>query len=106
MQLKWFDADNNKTHNLIVPISKYVADLRAKWGNKYRKADVFRLFTKEDFDNLPEKPIAQMRRIDLCSVVLYLKTLAIDNILRFDFPSPPPAKNVLSALETLYALGI
>lgn len=104
--MKWFDADNNKELSLIVPISKYLAELRAKWGSKYRKADVFRLCTKEDFNNLPEKPIAKMRRTDLCSVILYLKTLAIDNILRFDFPSPPPAKNVLSALETLYALGI
>lgn len=46
-----------------------------------------------------------MRRTELCSTVLHLKALGIDNILRFNFPSPPPAKNLLAALETLYALG-
>lgn len=36
--------------------------------------------------------------------MLQLKALGIDNVLRFTFPSPPPAKNLLSALELLYAL--
>ncbi|XP_046811211.1 probable ATP-dependent RNA helicase DHX35 isoform X1 [Lucilia cuprina] len=105
MQLNWFQAESNKSRKITVPVSKFVAELRANWRNKYRTAKVFRLYTKEDFNNLPERSVAKMRRTDLCSVILYLKTLAVDNILRFDFPSPPPAKNVLSALETLYALG-
>ncbi|KAM7342722.1 putative ATP-dependent RNA helicase DHX35 [Cochliomyia hominivorax] len=105
IQLSWFQAESIKSQRLIVPISKYEAELRANWRNKYRTAKVFRLYTKEDFNQLPDRPVAKMRRTDLCSVILYLKTLAVDNILRFDFPSPPPAKNVLAALETLYALG-
>lgn len=105
MQLSWFQAESNKSHRITVPVNKFAAALRANWRNKYRAAKVFRLYTKEDFDNLPERSVAKMRRTDLCSVILYLKTLAVDNILRFDFPSPPPAKNVLAALETLYALG-
>lgn len=36
--------------------------------------------------------------------VLQLKALGIDNVLRFSFPSPPPAKNLLSSLELLYGL--
>jgi ATP-dependent RNA helicase DDX35 len=37
--------------------------------------------------------------------VLQLKALGIDNVLRFNFPSPPPARNLHSALGLLYALG-
>lgn len=105
MQVKWFNADSNIVNKITEPVSKYVAGLRANWKNKFRTAKVFRLYTRNDFNNLPERSVAKMRRTNLCSVILYLKTLAVDNILRFDFPSPPPAKNVLSALETLYALG-
>ena len=33
------------------------------------------------------------------------QALGIDDILHFDFPSPPPALTLARALETLYALG-
>lgn len=105
MQIDWFEAEKNKTHKIIVPVSKFTAGLRSKWRNQYRTAKVFRLYTRNDLVNLPDRSVAKMRRSDLCSVILYLKTLAIENVLRFDFPSPPPAKNVLSALEILNALG-
>ena len=37
--------------------------------------------------------------------VLQLKALGISNLVRFDFPSAPPSKNLISALELLFALG-
>ncbi|XP_065827461.1 probable ATP-dependent RNA helicase DHX35 [Oscarella lobularis] len=37
--------------------------------------------------------------------VLQLKSLGIDNVLRFNFLSPPPAKSMIRALDLLYALG-
>lgn len=37
--------------------------------------------------------------------VLQLKALGVHNVLRFDFPSPPPARHLVSALELLYALS-
>ena len=33
------------------------------------------------------------------------QALGIDDILHFDFPSPPPALTLARALEILYALG-
>lgn len=46
-----------------------------------------------------------MRRTDLSPTILHLKALGIENVLRFDFISPPPTKNMLASIETLYALG-
>lgn len=46
-----------------------------------------------------------MQRTELSMAVLQLKALGIDNVLRFNFPSPPPARNLHSALGLLYALG-
>lgn len=45
-----------------------------------------------------------MQRTELSMAVIQLKALGIDNVLRFNFPSPPPAKNLASALELLFAL--
>lgn len=64
----------------------------------------FRLYTEKDFEKLAESTPPEMQRTNLLSVVLQLKALGIDNVLRFNFPSPPPAKNLLSSLELLYAL--
>lgn len=41
----------------------------------------------------------------MAPVVLQLKALGIDNILRFAFLSPPPAANLVRGIELLFALG-
>jgi len=46
-----------------------------------------------------------MQRSELSMAVIQLKALGVDNILRFDFPSPPPARHLVASLELLYALG-
>lgn len=45
-----------------------------------------------------------MQRSVLTSMVLQLKALGVDNVLRFPFLSPPPAEAMKRALELLYAL--
>ena len=86
-------------------MSKAAAEQRSGRAGRIKPGKVYRLYTEEDFGNLPDQTPPEMRRTDLASTVLHLKALGIDNILRFNFPSPPPAKNLLAALETLYALG-
>lgn len=66
---------------------------------------VHRLFSEADFKALSEATPPEMQRSDLAMAVLQLKALGIDNVLRFNFPSPPPARNLHSALGLLYALG-
>ncbi|KAI9583619.1 hypothetical protein GQX74_005367 [Glossina fuscipes] len=104
MEVEWFQAEKKRYNKLIVPVCKFTASLRAKWWSKHRAAKVFRLYTKEGYMALPERTLTEMRRSNLCTIVMYLKTLAVDNILRFNFPSAPPAKNLLAALEILNAL--
>jgi ATP-dependent RNA helicase DDX35 len=41
---------------------------------------------------------------NLAGVLLQLKALGIDNVLRFSFVSPPPAIAMQRGLELLYAL--
>lgn len=62
------------------------------------------MYTKEAYDNLTNATPPEMMRSDLTDVTLQLKAIYINNILRFPFLSPPPAKNLLFALEMLKAL--
>lgn len=65
----------------------------------------FRLYTSSTFDTLSQNPIPEMQRSNLESTVLQLKALGIQDIVHFDFMSPPPAEALIRALELLYALG-
>lgn len=70
-----------------------------------RPGKAYRLYTEEEAQKLVNTTPPEMIRSNLTYVVLQLKALGIRNILKFQFPSPPPAKNLKSALEILFALG-
>lgn len=103
--MKWFDANSNTDSLVVIPVSKAQAEQRAGRAGRMSKGKVFRLYTEESYNKLPDQIPPEIQRSDLASTVLYLKALGIDNIIRFDFPSKPPPKNLLSALELLLALG-
>jgi len=64
-----------------------------------------RLYTEEAYAELFEATPPEMQRSDLAPAILQLKALGIDNVLRFNFPSAPPSKNLVMGLELLYALS-
>lgn len=43
--------------------------------------------SEEDFEKLPASTVPEMQRTNLASVILQLKALGIDNVLRFSFLS-------------------
>lgn len=104
VKTKWFDAESRTDSLMVVPISQAAAAQRAGRAGRVRSGKVYRLYTEAEHSKLLAQSAPEMRRSDLCSTVLFLKALGIDNILRFDFPAPPPAKHLLAALETLFAL--
>ncbi|CAH0718631.1 unnamed protein product, partial [Brenthis ino] len=85
-------------------IAKQNAVQRAGRAGRTGRGKCYRLYTEEDYDKLPQSIPPEMCRSDLSAVLLQLKALGINNLLRFTFPTPPPAKSLLSSLETLYAL--
>ncbi|XP_062466073.1 probable ATP-dependent RNA helicase DHX35 isoform X3 [Pezoporus occidentalis] len=82
---------------VVVPVSKASANQRAGRAGRNR--------SEEDFEKLPKSTVPEMQRSNLAPVILQLKALGIDNVLRFPFLSPPPAQSMVQALELLYALG-
>ncbi|XP_054429730.1 probable ATP-dependent RNA helicase DHX35 [Pteronotus mesoamericanus] len=90
---------------VVVPVSQASANQRAGRAGRNRSGKCYRLYTEEAFDKLPQSTVPEMQRSNLAPVILQLKALGIDNVLRFHFMSPPPAQSMVQALELLYALG-
>lgn len=104
VKTKWYDSESRTDSLVVVPVSKAAAEQRAGRAGRVRSGKVYRLYTEEDYGRMLAQSPPEIRRSDLCATILYLKALGIVNILKFDFPSPPPAKHLLSSLETLFAL--
>ncbi|XP_055933359.1 probable ATP-dependent RNA helicase DHX35 [Argiope bruennichi] len=105
VKLKCFNMHSCTDSLVIVPVSQASAEQRAGRAGRVRSGKAYRLCTEEDFLKLPSFTVPEMQRSNLAPVILQLKALGIENILRFSFPSAPPSKHVISAIELLYALG-
>ncbi|XP_045457381.1 probable ATP-dependent RNA helicase DHX35 [Melitaea cinxia] len=103
-KLPHFDPSVGVESVSVCPISRHNATQRAGRAGRTSPGKCYRLYTEDDYDNLPESVPPEMCRSDLSAMFLQLKALGIHNLLRFSFPTAPPAKSVLSSLETLYAL--
>lgn len=88
-----------------VPISKAAAVQRAGRAGRTKPGKCFRLYTQQAYEDLPDATVPEIQRSNLAPVIMQLKALGIDNIVRFDFLTPPPAELVVRAFELLYSLG-
>lgn len=105
IKLNWYMADLQINMLVVSPASQACCRQRAGRAGRIKNGKVYRLFTQEEYEKLPVITPPEMRRADLSTTILTLKALGIDNILRFNFPSPPPAKNMLASIEILHALN-
>lgn len=88
-----------------VPTSKASATQRAGRAGRTKPGKCFRLYTQQYYETLPDMGIPEIQRSNLAPVVMQLKALGIDNVVRFDFLSPPPSELMTRAFELLYSLG-
>ncbi|KAL2256742.1 hypothetical protein VTK26DRAFT_1188 [Humicola hyalothermophila] len=89
----------------VTPVSKASATQRAGRAGRTKPGKCFRLYTEEAYQSLPDTTVPEIQRSNLAPFILQLKALGIDNVLRFDFLTPPPAELMTRALELLYSLG-
>eukprot|EP00889_Picochlorum_renovo_P008565 jgi/Picre1/35595/NNA_003056.t1 len=88
----------------VVPISQAQAWQRTGRAGREGPGKCYRLFTEEAFLNLRDVTEPEIKRANLSSVVLQLKSMGIEDPLSFDFMDPPPKAALVRALELLYAL--
>lgn len=86
-------------------VSKAAAVQRAGRAGRTKPGKCFRLYTEESYLGLPDANVPEIQRSNLAPVVLQLKALGIDNVLRFPYFTAPPAELMIKALELLYSLG-
>lgn len=104
-KLRAYDPSTGIETLTAVPISKAATVQRAGRAGRTRPGKCFRLYTQQAYEQLPGATIPEIQRSNLAPVIMQLKALGIDNIVRFDFLTSPPADLVIRAFELLYSLG-
>lgn len=91
---------------VVTPISQAQAQQRAGRAGRTGPGKCYRLYTEGAFEQemLPST-IPEIQRTNLANTVLTLKAMGINDLLHFDFMDPPPIQAMISAMESLYALG-
>ena len=87
------------------PISQASAKQRAGRAGRTQPGKCFRLYTEKGFESLQASTYPEILRSNLASVVLTMKKLGIDDLVHFDFISPPAPETLMRALELLNFIG-
>ena len=75
----------------VTPISQASANQRAGRAGRTGPGTCFRLFTQRMYEReMLTMNVPELQRTNLGTVVLLLKSLGVDDLLRFDFIDPPP----------------
>ena len=87
------------------PISRASAVQRAGRAGRTAPGFVYRLYTKEDRDNLPADSTPEIQRVDITSTTLLLKQLGFVSTSLFPFPTPPAIEAQANASRKLETMG-
>lgn len=105
VKLRAFNPNSGIESLTATPVSKASATQRSGRAGRTKPGKCYRLYTEAAYNDLPEATVPEIQRSNLAPTILQLKALGIDNVLRFDFLTPPPAELITRALELLFSLG-
>ncbi len=105
VKLRAFDPRTGIESLTATPVSKASAAQRAGRAGRTKPGKCFRLFTEDAYKSLPDTNPPEIQRSNLAPFILQLKALGIDNVVRFEYLTPPPAELMIKATELLYSLG-
>ncbi|KAL9654430.1 hypothetical protein ABK040_010453 [Willaertia magna] len=105
VKAKGYNPTNGMESLTLLEISK--ASARQRLGRAGREASgkCFRLYTEESYLALENFTLPEIKRSNLSTVVLQLKSMGIDRVDKFDFMDKPPKEALKKSLEMLYNLG-
>ncbi|MCJ1399022.1 hypothetical protein MMC11_002224 [Xylographa trunciseda] len=105
VKLRAFNPKTGIESLTATPVSKASATQRAGRAGRTKPGKCYRLYTEHEYQIMAEATVPEIQRSNLAPAILQLKALGIDNIVRFDFLTPPPAELIIRALELLFSLG-
>lgn len=104
-KLKQFRPKLGLESLLITPISRSSAMQRTGRAGREAAGKCYRLYTEADFKALKETTKPEILRTDVANAILILKARGQDDVVNFDYLSPPKTESLQKALEQLYSLG-
>ena len=89
----------------IEPISRSSADQRTGRCGRTSPGVCVRLYSQEDFEQRPHFTDPEIRRTNLASVILQMKSLRLGGIEEFPYLDPPDYRQIRDGYMTLHELG-
>eukprot|EP00045_Choanoeca_perplexa_P016059 m.211780 g.211780 ORF g.211780 m.211780 type:complete len:683 (-) comp17156_c0_seq1:1776-3824(-) len=88
----------------VYPVSKAQAQQRCGRAGREAPGQCYRLYPEPTFEKLAQATEPEITRCNLSSVVLQLYALGIDDVINFDYISPPSEEALVAALKELHNL--
>jgi len=99
-------------HSLIKsPISQDAVEQRSGRAGRTQQGICYRLYTEESYHKLVKYSSPEMTRFksisksDITSLVLQLTRMGYNDLVHFDYPSPPSPESLIIAYNKLHYLG-
>ncbi|KAI4840018.1 ATP-dependent RNA helicase DHX36 [Plasmodium brasilianum] len=105
VKIKFFDAKKGSSVLKITQISKDSAIQRSGRAGREAPGQVYRMYTKEEYENMNPFLIPEIFRTDLTQIYLELKAMNINNPLEFNFPENPKKEFLLQSAKMLLKIN-
>ena len=101
-----YDALRNLNVFAVEDVSKEESWQRTGRCGRTSKGFCLRLYTEQHFeDGMRESMLPDIVRTNLCSVILQLKSIGIDDVRSFDLLDKPKTENIVDGIGKLMILG-
>jgi ATP-dependent RNA helicase DDX35 len=105
-QIRTYNPTSALSSLAVVPTSSASATQRAGRAGRTSSGICYRLYHESAFASLPRTTPPEITRTDMTTPIIQLKALGIDDLMKFEWVTAPPAESVLRALEGLVAAGM
>ncbi|OBZ75771.1 putative ATP-dependent RNA helicase DHX35 [Grifola frondosa] len=106
VKIRTYNPSTSLSSLATVPVSQASATQRAGRAGRTSSGICYRLYPESAMDKLSPTTQPEITRTDLTTPILQLKSLGVDDLMKFEWVSSPPAESVLRALEGLVAAGM
>ncbi|VEL17527.1 unnamed protein product [Protopolystoma xenopodis] len=105
-KLKVFNPKIGMDALQIFPISQANANQRAGRAGRTGPGVCYRLYTISQYqEEMLTSTVPEIQRTNLANVVLLLKSLGVQDLMRFHFMDAPPQDNILNSMYQLWIFG-